>query len=175
MPLAVKHCISSGIIERGHIYFFYRPRVQLEEAHSIDDVKIFHMLLVPGPPDFAASSSSNAEKVDPSKRDEVEMKVRAPGSDAVPAPDKEYSTKKHFRLITIGKKRLPDPQSPGANELRKKELFWATVTAVGDDLTSLEKGLGEKSYETKTRGSLTFDLGVHAICKDILLLFRNPT
>ena len=175
MPLAVKHCISSGIIERGHIYFFYRPRVELEEAHSIDDVKNFHMLLVPGPPDFAASSSSNAEKVDPSKRDEVEMKVLAPGSDAVPAPDKEYSTKKHFRLITIGKKRLPDPQSPGANESRRKELFWATVTAVGDDLTSLEKGLGEKSYETKTRGSLTFDLGVHAICKDILLLFRNPT
>lgn len=152
--LAVKHPMSSssGIIERGHIYFFYRPRVQLEEAHSIDDVKNFHMLLVPRPPDFAASSSSNAEKVDPSKREEAEMKMLAPGADAVPAPDEEYLTKKHFRLVTIGKKRLPDPQSPGANESRRKELFWATVTAVGDDLTSLGKGLGEKSYETKTQG-----------------------
>ena len=165
---AVKQRILSGTIERGHIYFFYRPRVQLEEAHSIDDVKNFHMLLVPRPPDFASSSSSNAEKVDPSKREEAEIKVLAPGADAVPAPDKEYSTKKHFRLITIGKKRLPDPQSPGANESRRKELFWATVTAVGDDLTSLEKGLGEKSYETKTRGSLTFDLG-GVCCKDILI------
>jgi hypothetical protein len=78
-------------------------------------------------------SRPNVEKVDPSKR-EAEMKVLAPGADAVPAPDKEYSTKKHFRLITIGKKRLPDPQSPGTNESRRKELFWATVTAVGDDL-----------------------------------------
>ena len=133
--------------------------MQLEEAHSIDDVKIFHMLLVPRPPDFASSSSSIIEKVDPSKREEAGMKVLAPGADAVPAPDKEYSMKKQFRLITIGKKRLPDPQSPGANESRRKELFWATVTAVGDDLTLLEKGLGEKSYETKTRGPLTFDLG----------------
>lgn len=151
---AVKHRISSGTIERGHIYFFYRPRVQLEEAHSFDDVKNFHMLLVPRPPDFAASSSLNAkEKVDPKKKEEAEMKVLAPGADAVPYPDKENLTKKHFRLITIGKKRLPDPQSPGSNESRRKELFWATVTVIGDDLTSLEKGLGEKSYETKKRGS----------------------
>jgi len=86
-------------------------------------------------------------------RDEVEMKVLAPGADAVPAPDEEHLTKKHFRLVTIGKKRLPDPQSLGSNESRRKELFWATVTAVGDDLISLEKGLGEKTYETKTRGT----------------------
>ena len=25
----------------------------------------------------------------------------------------------------------------------RKEIFWATVTAVGDDLSSLEKGLGD--------------------------------
>lgn len=137
--------------------------MQLEEAHFIDDVKNFHMLLVPRLPDFASSSSSNAEKVDPSKREEAETKVLAPGADAVPAPDKEFSTKKHFRLITIGKKRLPDPQISGANESRRKELFWATVTAVGDDLISLEKGLGEKSYETKTRGSLTFNLGAYVV------------
>ncbi|KAF8799398.1 hypothetical protein BYT27DRAFT_6863100 [Phlegmacium glaucopus] len=113
------------------------------------------MLLVPRPPDFASSSSLSAEKADPSKREEAEMKVLAPGADAVPAPDKdsEYSMEKYFRLITIGKKRLPDPQSPGASGTRRKELFWATVTAVGDDLNSLEKGLGEKSYETKTRGT----------------------
>ena len=137
--------------------------MQLEGAHSIDDVKNFHMLLVPRTPDFASSSSSDAEKADPSKREEAEMKVLAPGADAVPALDKEYSVKKHFRLITIGKKRLPNPQSPGTNESRRKQLFWATVTAVGDDLTSLEKGLGGKSYETKTRGSLTFDSGMYVV------------
>ncbi|EEB88360.1 hypothetical protein MPER_13841 [Moniliophthora perniciosa FA553] len=28
----------TGTIERGHIYFFYRPKVQKIEAHSLDDV-----------------------------------------------------------------------------------------------------------------------------------------
>ncbi|EEB98594.1 hypothetical protein MPER_01872, partial [Moniliophthora perniciosa FA553] len=35
----------------------------------------------------------------------------------------------------------------------RKETFWGTVTKVGDDLDELEKGLGEKTYETKTRGT----------------------
>ena len=35
---------------------------------------------------------------------------------------------------------------------RHKETFWATITAVGDDLGSLEKGLGGMTYDTKTCG-----------------------
>jgi hypothetical protein len=132
--------------------------VELEEAQSIDDIKNFHMLLVRRPPDSASNSSSTAEKVDPSKREEAVMEVLAPTADAVPVLDNEYSIQQHFRLITIGKKRLPDPQNPGAPGTRKKEVFWATVTAVGEDLNSLKKGLGEKVYETKTRGSLILTL-----------------
>ena len=78
------------------------------------------MIFVPRPPDFASSSTSSTEEVDLSKREEAETKVLNPGADAVPAPKKE---KKHFRLITIGKKKLPDPQSPGATGMRRKEFF----------------------------------------------------
>ncbi|KAF8957285.1 hypothetical protein BDZ97DRAFT_1670316 [Flammula alnicola] len=147
---------KAGTIERGHIYFFYRPRVELEEAESIEDIKNFYMLLVPRPPEFSVFQSSaqiGTEKPDPTKSEESEMKVLARGADAIPAPDIGHSKKKHYRLITVGKKKLPDPESPGRGGSRRKEMFWASVTAVGDDLDSLEKGLGEKMYETKTRGT----------------------
>jgi hypothetical protein len=98
------------------------------------------------------------KKSDPSEKEEAEMKVLAPGADVIPAKDNSHSTKKHFRLITVGKKRLPDPQNPGAEGTRRKETFWATVTAVGDDLESLKKGLQEQSYDTKTRGSVFMQL-----------------
>ncbi|KAF9478230.1 hypothetical protein BDN70DRAFT_880182 [Pholiota conissans] len=146
-----------GTIERGHIYFFYRPRVEHEEAQSIEDVQHFHMLLIPRPPDFLVSDSpveTSEKKEDDVKAEDAEnMKVLAPGADAVPAPEPTKFKKKFYRLITVGKKRLPDPDSPGTGGSKRKEMFWATVTAVGDDLSQLAEGLGEKTYETKTRGT----------------------
>lgn len=143
----------TGTIERGHIYFFYRPKVQLEEAYSIDDVKNFHMLLVPRPPEFCthASKDSGSQKIDNEPDENAEMHVVSSGADAIPTPATHNVTKKHFRLIIVGKKQLPDPESGGKGKGRK-ETFWATVTSVGDDLHKLQEGLGEKSYETKTRG-----------------------
>ncbi|KAF9465357.1 hypothetical protein BDZ94DRAFT_1320413 [Collybia nuda] len=139
-------------IERGHIYFFYRPRVQLPEAHSLDDVKNFHMLLVPRPPDFSVHDGGAVNKSGDNNDEDTDMTVLTSGADAVPAPEALDESKKHYRLITVGKKHLPDPEQGGKGKGRK-ETFWATVTAVGDDLNSLEKGLGEKTYETKTRGT----------------------
>ncbi|BGP25408.1 hypothetical protein JCM10295v2_004332 [Rhodotorula toruloides] len=36
-----------GIIEKGHVYFIYRPKVEIEHPESLDDVQRFHLLLVP--------------------------------------------------------------------------------------------------------------------------------
>jgi hypothetical protein len=83
------------------------------------------------------------------------MKVLAPGVVAVPAPVTQSTTKQHYRLITVGKKKLPDPEGHGSGSHRK-EMFWATITAVGDDLATLEKGLGGKTYDTKTPGYIQF-------------------
>eukprot|EP01117_Protostelium_nocturnum_P014367 TRINITY_DN5467_c0_g1_i1.p1 TRINITY_DN5467_c0_g1~~TRINITY_DN5467_c0_g1_i1.p1 ORF type:complete len:389 (+),score=197.41 TRINITY_DN5467_c0_g1_i1:63-1229(+) len=53
------------ILEKGHIYFFYRPKVTLEEAHNLDEVQRFYILLSPNTlgkesdGDSAASSQSN--------------------------------------------------------------------------------------------------------------------
>ncbi|KAJ6593069.1 hypothetical protein B0H19DRAFT_1089041 [Mycena capillaripes] len=137
---------ETGTTERGHIYFFFRPRVETDEPSSVDDVKNLHMLLVPRPPKFSvaeAPASNNA--------DSKEMEILAEGADAVPAAALQDTSKKHYRLITIGKKTLPDPEARRGG--RRKESFWATVTGVGDDLDTLENGMGEKTYETKTRGT----------------------
>ena len=148
--------INQGTIDRGHIYFFYRPKVQLEEAHSLDDVRNLFMLLVPRPPKFSIYFESEKQKRDEtSKKEEPEdgpeTEVLAPGADAVPAPEMLDESQKHYRLLLIGKKHLPDPDIGGSGRGRK-QIFWATVTTIGDDLRALEKGLGEKTYETKTRG-----------------------
>ncbi|KAI0066434.1 hypothetical protein BV25DRAFT_1796388 [Artomyces pyxidatus] len=142
---------GEGTIERGHVYFFYRPKVEHKEAHSIDDVSRFHMLLVPRPPEL---STYGQDETGTQQQDEdTEMKVLGSGADAVPAKETRDTAKKHYRLISIGKKQLPEPAHGGGHGGGRKDTFWATVTAVGDDLHSVEKGLGEKSYETKTRGT----------------------
>ncbi|TFK56712.1 hypothetical protein OE88DRAFT_1803380 [Heliocybe sulcata] len=178
-PLTGEHCT----IERGHIYFFYRPKVQVEEAESLDDVRNFQILLVPRPPAFAARDDQS--KVDNEMEEDSEMKLLSAGADAVPAAEPKGQEKKKFRVITVGKKQLPDPDSGGSGRGRKetfwatvgsgrgrKETFWATVGTVGEDLNKLENGLGEKEYETKTRGKRHEEparlagRGVYAIVND---------
>ncbi len=146
---------NSGTIERGHIYFFYRPRVHLEEAHSVDDDKNFYMLLVPCQPEFTASGPhvpGGTQKQYPTATEE--MKVLQPGTGAVPGvadPNTKNSNTK-YRLITVGNKMLPATEETAPGRGNSKEKFWAIVTAVGDDLDFLEAGLEAKSYETRTRG-----------------------
>ncbi|KAI0778751.1 hypothetical protein BD413DRAFT_609321 [Trametes elegans] len=144
---------QAGTIERGHIYFFYRPKVELEEAHSLDDVQRFYMLLVPRPPQFASPGSSGGTQSKDDDEDQ-EMNLIESGADAVPATEPKDQSKKRFRLLIIGKKGLPDPEAGGGGAGGgRKQVFWAAVSSIGEDLKKLEEGLGPKEYETKTRGT----------------------
>jgi hypothetical protein len=49
-----------------------------------------------------------------------------------------------YRLIILGRKRLPDPE--------QHDRFWAFVWRVFRDREELNEELGEKGYATKTRG-----------------------
>jgi hypothetical protein len=90
------------LIERGDIYFLYRPRVETDEVHGLKDVERFYFLLKPW--------------------------------------------RKHiYRLILIGRKKLPDPD--------EHNRFWAFVWRVFKDRAALNEELGEEVYETKTRGT----------------------
>lgn len=137
------------------MYFFYRPRVEQEDVHSIDDIQRSHILLIPRPPEFANSSEQPVQALKCNKDDE-EMALLEPGADAAPATETTNQKKKHFRMITIGKKRFPDPGAGGGKGGGRKNTFWATISTVGDDLKRLADGLGPKEYETKTRGEANF-------------------
>lgn len=142
-----------GTIERGHIYFFYRPKVELEDVSSIDDVQRFHILLVPRPPEFSTSEAPDSKQGHKDVGEDQEMTVIQEGADAVPAPPVTGVKKKPFRLIAVGKKSLPDPDAGGDGKGRgRKGVFWATVITVDEDLQKLQDGLGAKEYETKTKG-----------------------
>ncbi|TPX71545.1 hypothetical protein SpCBS45565_g01026 [Spizellomyces sp. 'palustris'] len=39
--------ILPGVLEKGHIFFFYRPKVEKSEAKGIDDVQRFYIVLKP--------------------------------------------------------------------------------------------------------------------------------
>lgn len=51
---------------------------------------------------------------------------------------------KHSRLITVGRKRLP--------EIGRHERNWGFVALVTDDERKIERELREETYETETRG-----------------------
>jgi hypothetical protein len=92
---------ENPLLERGDIYFLYRPRVGTEEAHGLKDVERFYILLKP----WRAGL---------------------------------------YRLIIIGRKRLPDP--------KQHNRFWGFVWRVFRDRNELNQELGPQEYETKTRG-----------------------
>jgi hypothetical protein len=96
------------------------------------------MLLIPRPPEFDGTKAKEAGELNlPS------------GTEAVPVSDDSSSTDKQYRLITVGKKKLPDSESGSG---LKKETFWASVTAVGEDLSKLAQAFEAQTYDTKTRG-----------------------
>jgi hypothetical protein len=92
---------ENPILEKGDIYFLYRPRVETDEVHGLRDVERFYIVLKP-------------------------WRTRL------------------YRLIIVGRKRLPDPG--------QHDRFWAFVWRVFRDPAALSEELGEQTYETKTRG-----------------------
>ncbi|KAH9913334.1 uncharacterized protein BXZ73DRAFT_92980 [Epithele typhae] len=140
---------AAGTIERGHIYFFYRPKVEREEAHSLDDVQRFYILLCRGPPVRVRFRRRHGQRWGAGAGDGLVEE----GADAVPAAEPQDEPKKPFRLIHVGKKGLPDPERAGGGGGRRRQMFWASVDSVGDDLTALQAGLEGSTYETKTRGA----------------------
>lgn len=94
------------VLEEGHIYFVYRPKVRAEgdeeevAAEELGDVENFFLVLKPH------------------------------GG--------------RFRLINIGRKRLPD--------IDGHERLWGFVEAIADSGKAIEEGLRRETYDTKTRG-----------------------
>lgn len=101
------------MLERGLIYFFYRPKVEESEAHGPNDVQRLYIVLSPG------------------------ADVRH---------DTESSTHKK-RIIIIGQKSLPVIKESG-----RRNMTWAFVDVVSNDIKDIHNALDKATYSTETRG-----------------------
>ncbi|TFY59445.1 hypothetical protein EVJ58_g5774 [Rhodofomes roseus] len=123
----LRQTYQTGVLERGNVYFFYRPKVELQQAHSVEEVQRFFILLLP---------EGSGDGTLPEKFEDA---TNGTASSEGPTRDKYY------RLLVVGKKRLPDPEG--------KSVFWGSTSIVDHDLKRLQGELGGNVYETATRGT----------------------
>ncbi|KAF9292155.1 hypothetical protein BGZ68_010411 [Mortierella alpina] len=117
-------------IERGNVFFFYRPKIDVHKPQGPNDVQKLYMLLCP---DDAVGR--------PAAEDEVGKQ------EASSKPS--HSGKPQHRLLILPRKLLPVP-GHGA-----KSRVWAFVDKVSADLDEVESRLERYTYSTKTRGERT--------------------
>ncbi|CAI8611757.1 unnamed protein product [Vicia faba] len=114
------------IQERGEIYFFYRPKVSKEEAHSADDVQRLYIIMRPEsgerPVEVKQEENTNI------KQEEVNIEKQA-----------------LFRVIVMGRKKLPDPKE-------KSRPYWGFVEMVTTNAEHVKNALRGGEYETSTKG-----------------------
>ena len=102
------------VLEKGDIFFFYRPKAKVADdgnrgdVKSIEDIRRFFMVT-------ASSTAANTEDEQQQQFDETTNKT----------PKKEESSR--YRLFVIGKKSLPEIRT---TEARRSERYWAKVGGV---------------------------------------------
>ncbi|XP_048132811.1 uncharacterized protein LOC125314480 isoform X1 [Rhodamnia argentea] len=160
------------IQERGEIFFFYRPKVEREAAHSADDVQRLYIVLRPGsgkrPVEEKQDPHSGKEGFNPSSRgkatvegghgSQVMMVARtatqqivydqlAISQALIECQTQEVNIEKQalLRLIVLGKKSLPDPRQRG-------RPYWGFVEMVTTKIGDVKSALQAEEYDTSTRG-----------------------
>ncbi|XP_048132812.1 uncharacterized protein LOC125314480 isoform X2 [Rhodamnia argentea] len=131
------------IQERGEIFFFYRPKVEREAAHSADDVQRLYIVLRPGsgkrPVEEKQDPHSGKEGFNPSSRGKATVEG-GHGSQEV-----NIEKQALLRLIVLGKKSLPDPRQRG-------RPYWGFVEMVTTKIGDVKSALQAEEYDTSTRG-----------------------
>lgn len=148
--------VKWNALERGHIYFFYRPKVQPASnasnnepaAQSIDDAQNFHMLLLPRASDSETAPAKPADE----QPNDVENKAEQSG-------ERARQGGIGARMIRLGKKRMPEPNAaisqgdqPGGIGGDSSETIWSVVSDVSPDFASLKDQMAARQYTTKTAG-----------------------
>jgi len=127
---------THNILEKGHVYFYYRPKMNIQEAQTLDDVQMLYILLCP---------KFQAAELLPSLEGSVEKKKPV------------YMN----RLLTISKKKLPE-----INERSRYWAFVAVsskdMSEINDWLAG-EKYLTKTRGERELQGSISVGEGIYAV------------
>lgn len=134
---------SVEIVERGEIFFFYRPKVETEEAHSPDDVQRLYIVLRPE----SGEKNSVQEKQDSdSGKEGDKVGTHDHGGGGHGTEKVNVEEQRLFRLIVMGKKSLPNPSE------KRGRPYWGFVELVTTRIEDVKADLKGKEYETATRG-----------------------
>lgn len=135
--------------EKGEVFFFYRPKVDKEEAHSPDDVQRMYIVLRP---ESVPERAVEEKQAPDSGKEGKKRRTRHGGDDKGGGDEGGHGKEKVnveerplLRLIVMGKKSLPDPAKHG-------RPFWGYVDLVTTDVQDIKDALRGADYETKTRG-----------------------
>ncbi|GJN18973.1 hypothetical protein PR202_gb06196 [Eleusine coracana subsp. coracana] len=130
------------IQEKGEIFFFYRPKVDREEAHSPDDVQRMYIVLRPESGERAVE-----EKQAPDSGKEGRKHGKAEEGHQGGHGEEEVNIEEQplLRLVVMGKKSLPEPGKRG-------RPYWGYVELVTTNLDDIKDALEEEEYSTATRG-----------------------
>nr|CAB3495717.1 unnamed protein product [Digitaria exilis] len=135
------------IQEKGDIFFFYRPKVDKDEAHRPDDVQRMYIVLRPE----SAASRAVEEKQAPDSGKEGSKRRRRDGDEQSHHQGghgkEEVNVEEQplLRLVVMGKKSLPDPA-------KHSRPYWGYVELVTTNVDDIKDALKEEEYSTVTRG-----------------------
>ncbi|KAG9300781.1 hypothetical protein G9A89_023579 [Geosiphon pyriformis] len=125
-----RNYMPSNVLEKGHINFFYRPKIDAFHPDSPDGVQRLYIMLLP-------------ILVRPTLADPVIEAAACKKLEAEPM-EKNNPNLGKTRLLIIGRKKLP--------EIGKHARYWAYVDKVFENLDDIKQVLGEGHYNTATRG-----------------------
>jgi hypothetical protein len=118
------HEAAAEVLEKGDIFFFYRPKAKTVDdssggdVKSIEDIRRFFMVTAT----TTASNTRNEQQFDRTNRE----------------TSKEEKESLRYRLFVIGKKSLPEIRT---TEARRSERYWAKVGGIFENPQELTKEL----------------------------------
>jgi len=146
------------IVEKGDIFFFYRPRVEHEEADGLEDIQRFFMVLKPEGAPFRVAVLGRKRLPDPDRHERIWGFVDhlAKRGDEVEADLKEQ----HYTTKTRGERTLPPARPAG-------EGVYALVQRGRNLYLTYELELPEKPGEVQQELNIEQQGGY-------ILAIRNP-
>jgi hypothetical protein len=116
---------ATAVLEKGDIFFFYRPKTKIVndgsggDVKSIEDIRRFFMVT-------ATTTAANAENEQQQQLDETNQNTS------------KESESPRFRLFVIGKKSLPGIRT---TEARRSERYWAKIGGIFENPQKLTSEL----------------------------------
>ena len=117
---------TAEVLEKGDIFFFYRPKAKViddgsgGDVKSIEDIRRFFMV---------TATAANTESEQQQQFDGTNRKT--------PKEEKEEESSR-YRLFVIGKKSLPEIRT---TEARRSERYWAKVGGIFENPQELTSQL----------------------------------